>query len=76
MNIAYGDGTMVTSHPPEKKQMDTVRVFVKWLESVNAVDTDLHTKVRSPTLRDGENICNVMLDSDRAKEVLDREEFP
>lgn len=55
----------------EKTQMDTVRVFVKWLESVDAVDSDLHTKVRSPTLRDGENIRNVMLDSDHAKEVLE-----
>lgn len=55
----------------EKTQMDTIRVFVKWLESVDAVDTDLHTKVRSPTLRDGENVRNVMLDSDRAKEVLE-----
>lgn len=55
----------------EKTQMDTLRVFVKWAESVDAVERDLHTKVRSPTLRDGQNVRNVMLESDRAEEVLD-----
>jgi len=37
----------------EKTQMDTLRVFVKWAESIDAVERDLHAKVRSPTLRDG-----------------------
>jgi len=55
----------------EKTQMDTLRVFVKWLESIDAVVDDLHTKVRSPVLRDGQNVRDVMLKSDRAEEVLD-----
>jgi len=55
----------------EKTQMDTLRVFVKWLESIDAVVDDLHTKVRSPVLRDGQNVRDVMLESDRAEEVLD-----
>jgi site-specific recombinase XerD len=54
----------------EKTQMDTVRVFVKWLESIDAVVDDLHTKVRSPVLRDGQNVRDVMLESDRAEEIL------
>jgi integrase len=54
----------------EKTQMDTLRVFVKWLESIDAVVDDLHTKVRSPVLRDGQNVRDVMLESDRAEEVL------
>lgn len=54
----------------EKTQMDTLRVFVKWAESIDAVERDLHTKVRSPVLRDGQNVRDIMLDSDRAEEVL------
>ena len=55
----------------EKTQMDTVRVFVKWLESIDAVTPDLHTKVRSPVLRGSDNVRDVMLEADRAKVVLD-----
>ena len=55
----------------EKTQMDTIRVFVKWLESIDAVVDDLHTKVRSPVLRDGQNVRDVMLESDRAEEILE-----
>jgi len=55
----------------EKTQMDTLRVFIKWAESIDAVERDLHSKVRSPTLRDGQNVRDVMLDSDRAGNVLD-----
>lgn len=54
----------------EKTQMDTTRVFVKWLESIDAVADDLHTKVRSPVLRDGQNVRDVMLEADRAEEIL------
>jgi site-specific recombinase XerD len=55
----------------EKTQMDTLRVFIKWLESIDAVETDLHTKVLSPTLTGGDNVREVMLDPDRAERVLD-----
>lgn len=54
----------------EKTQMDTVRVFVKWLESIDAVASDLHTKVRSPTLTGDDNIRDVMLDEERAETAL------
>jgi integrase len=54
----------------EKTQMDTLRVFIRWAESIDAVIDDLHTKVRSPVLRDGQNVRDVMLDSDRAEEIL------
>lgn len=54
----------------EKTQMDTLRVFIKWAESIDAVESDLHTKVRSPVLRDGQNVRDVMLESDRADELL------
>ena len=55
----------------EKTQMDTIRVFVKWLESIDAGVGDLHTKVQSPVLRDGQNVRDVMLESDRAEEILE-----
>lgn len=54
----------------EKTQMDTFRVFIRWCESIDAVETDLHTKVLSPTLSDGENVREVMLDPERAQQVL------
>jgi integrase len=54
----------------EKTQMDTVRVFVRWLESIDGVEPDLSTKVRSPAVTPDENSGDVILDTDRASEVL------
>jgi integrase len=54
----------------EKTQMDTLRVFVKWLESIDAVEQDLHKKVRSPDLTPGENSRDVMLETDDAEAML------
>ncbi|MFP8957656.1 tyrosine-type recombinase/integrase [Natrialbaceae archaeon A-CW3] len=55
----------------EKTQMDTLRVFIKWLESIDGVEQDLHTKVLSPTLTGTDNIRSVMLDTDRAEQILE-----
>ena len=46
----------------EKTQMDTVRVFVKWIGAIDAVEPNLQTKVRSPTLTGDDNVRSVMLD--------------
>ncbi|WP_138006503.1 tyrosine-type recombinase/integrase [Halalkalirubrum salinum] len=54
----------------EKTQMDTLRVFVRWLEQVDGVEQDLSTKVRSPSLSPEQNTRHVMLDTERAKKVL------
>ena len=54
----------------EKTQMDTLRVFIKWLESVDGVQKDLHTKVLSPNLTGDDNIRDDMLDSERADQIL------
>ena len=54
----------------EKTQMDTLRVFIKWLESIDGVEQDLHAKVLSPMLTGTDNIRSVMLDSERAKQIL------
>ena len=55
----------------EKTQMDTVRVFVRWLESIDAVEQDLHLKVRSPSVTADENTREVMLDADDAEPMLE-----
>lgn len=54
----------------EKTQMDTLRVFIKWLESIDGVEHDLHTKVLSPNLTGDDNIRDEMLDSERAERIL------
>lgn len=62
------DGNLNTVR--EKKQMDTLRIFVRWLEAVDGVEQDLSTKVISPSLSPNENTRDVMLDSERASEIL------
>ncbi|WP_121744795.1 site-specific integrase [Natronorubrum halophilum] len=54
-----------------KTQMDTLRVFVRFLGTIDGVDQDLHEKVRSPDLRPGEGVREVMLDQEQAEAVLD-----
>ena len=61
-----GDLTKVS----EKTQMDTLRVFIKWLESIDAVEQDLHKKVRSPDVTPAENSRDVMLEADDAEAML------
>jgi site-specific recombinase XerD len=54
----------------EKTQMDTLRVFIRWLESVDGVEQDLSQKVLSPSITPDENSRDVMLDSDAASQLL------
>jgi len=54
----------------EKTQIDTLRVFIRWLESVDGVEQNLSEKVISPSLDPEENTRDIMLDSERAEEVL------
>lgn len=54
-----------------KTQMDTLRVFVRWCESIDAVLPDLSEKVVSPTLSDGDNQRDVLVQTDRAEEILE-----
>jgi len=65
-----GDLTKVTM----KTQMDTLRVFVRWLESIDAVEQDLSTKVLSPKVTPEENSRDVMLEQERAHEIIDYHE--
>ncbi|OYR39590.1 site-specific integrase [Halorubrum sp. Hd13] len=61
-----GDLTKVS----EKTQMDTLRVFVKWLESIDAVEQNLHKNVLSPDITSQENSRDVMLETDDAEAML------
>jgi integrase len=56
--------------PSEKTQMDTLRVFIRWLGTIDGVDPDLHHKVRSPAYNRGEHAREVMIDDERAQELL------
>ena len=54
----------------EKTQMQTIRVFIRWCESIEAVENDLATKVQSPSLSTKDDSRDVMLEAERAMEVL------
>ncbi|MFB6155279.1 MAG: tyrosine-type recombinase/integrase [Haloferacaceae archaeon] len=58
--------------PSLKTQMDTLRVFVRFCERIDAVPEGLHDKVQSPSLSDGENERDVMLEAESAKAILNR----
>lgn len=57
--------------PSLKTQMDTFRVFIRFCESIEAVVPDLSQKVMSPSLTNGENQRDVMLEAERANKILD-----
>ena len=44
----------------EKTQMDTLRVFIRWLESIDGVEQDLSEKVLSPAITPDENSRSLM----------------
>lgn len=54
----------------EKTQMDTLRMFIKWCKSIEAVPTDLHVKVQSPSLSAYDNSRDALLESDDAGQLL------
>lgn len=63
----HGDPGKVTM----KTQIDTLRVFIRWCESIDAVTQDLSVKVLSPTLDKGDNVRSEMLDAESAEAILD-----
>jgi integrase len=52
-------------------QMSTLRVFLKWCGSIEAVGPDLYNKVLVPEVSGDEEQRDLMLESDRADEILD-----
>ena len=55
----------------EKTQMDTLRVFIEWCETIDAVQHRLFKKIRSPVIPDGGNVRETTITTDRANEILD-----
>jgi site-specific recombinase XerD len=53
-----------------KTQIDTVRVFIKWLEAIEGCPPDLHAKIKSPSLSPDENTRESELHTERAEQVL------
>ena len=54
----------------EKTQMDSLRVFIEWCGTIDAVESGLYRKVDSPNLDNGENARDTVLNAERAQEVL------
>jgi integrase len=50
--------------------MQTIRVFIRWCESIEAVENDLSTKVQSPSLAAEDDARDVMLAAEQATKVL------
>jgi len=53
------------------QQMSTIRVFLKWCGSIEAVPADLYEKVMVPRVRPQDERNDETLDSDVAEEILD-----
>ncbi len=51
--------------------MDTLRRFIRWCESSDAVRHDLHLSVRSPDLDDGDNQRSETLPEERSEPILE-----
>lgn len=55
----------------EKTQMDTIRVFIRWVATIDAVPSDLHSKVVSPSMAEDDEAKDVKLDSEVAERMLE-----
>jgi len=54
----------------EKSMMTTTRVFVRWCESIEAVESGLSERVQSPSLTGDEGVRDTHLDAETAQAVL------
>jgi site-specific recombinase XerD len=53
-----------------RMQMSTLRVFLKWAASIEAVPENLYDKVMVPRVRPEQRQCDETLDAERAQEIL------
>jgi integrase len=54
-----------------RTQLSTLRVFIRFLESIDGVEQGLHEKMLVPTVEQGEGARNRMLEADEAEAILD-----
>ena len=59
------------SKKTDKTQQDIIRTFIEYCESIDAVQSDLHEKVRSPEIKHGETARDIVLDTERVTAVLE-----
>lgn len=52
-----------------RTQLSTLRAFMRFCESINAVESDLHDEILLPTLDRNEDARDEMLDPERAEEI-------
>jgi site-specific recombinase XerD len=64
----HNDGDLAPAS--ENCQMDTLRVYVRWLESIDGAPQDLHQKVRSPAVGRDEGSRDEMLEAEEAEKLL------
>lgn len=62
-----GDLNSVTLH----SQLSTLRVFIKFLENIDAVEKDTHEKLIFPSLSDGEDRRETVLSTKRANQIAE-----
>ena len=62
-----GDWTPMT----EKSYMVTIRVFVRWCEGIEAVESGLSERVQTPLIDENNNARDVELEAETAKAVLE-----
>jgi len=55
----------------EIAMMDTICVFVRWCESIEAVEGGLSERIQLPTISDGDAVRSEHLDSETAQAVLE-----
>jgi site-specific recombinase XerD len=54
-----------------RTQLSTLRAFIRFCESIDAVKTGIHEEILLPTLDASEEVRDEMLDGDRAEEIRD-----
>ena len=54
----------------QKTHLDSIRVFIRWLGTIDGVDPDLHLKVRSPKLTTDEKSPSVTIEQEDAVAML------
>jgi len=53
-----------------KGQLSTLRVFLKFLESIDGAEQGLHDKLLVPSVEDEEAVSNSMLEAERSEHIL------
>jgi len=54
-----------------KGQLSTIRVFIKFCESIDGVEQGLHDQMLIPSVDDEEAVSDSMLEPERAKQILE-----